>query len=413
MNGDVFDSYVIGNSVHDSFARVLTIHATHFLTVQKNVGYLIHGHSIFLEDGMETYNVIEHNCIIGTIQVWNMLQTDISSASYWITNPLNTVRYNRACGSDFYGFWYEIKEHPDGPSATSDICPQSLPLIESHDNIAHSNRRFGLRIFKLFSSTYPCQKIRNDNLLDPWSANPSIQNIFYNYVLYRNDEAGLLAEEMGNTIFRNFTIADSGVTNVQFHQTNYTKELVIAEDFAIIGQSNGNGPSNAKINGVFGLISPRTDGFKGSNLRFYNYPATTTVFHSCSVCENMLVRATTGKTSYFENIKYTNVTGKYIFWNFPRRELYIDLDGSLTNTVYDGTTRAKASVTPYYPHNEIPGKCGNATDQTRWDDSIVCNADTPMKTVMMTNGIPSSWFQNTQIKFFRLSTPDQDLTALF
>lgn len=52
-----------------------------------------------------------------------MLQSDITCASYWITNPLNTVINNRAGGSDFYGFWYEIKENPDGPSARSDICP--------------------------------------------------------------------------------------------------------------------------------------------------------------------------------------------------------------------------------------------------------------------------------------------------
>jgi len=38
-----------------------------------------------------------------------MMQTDISVASYWITNPSNTIRNNRAAGGDFYGFWYEIK----------------------------------------------------------------------------------------------------------------------------------------------------------------------------------------------------------------------------------------------------------------------------------------------------------------
>lgn len=85
--------------------------------------------------------------MISSLQVFNMLQTDISVASYWITNPLNTVRYNHAAGSDFYGLWYEIKPNPDGASATTDICPTGLPLGECHDNVAHSNDRFGLRIF--------------------------------------------------------------------------------------------------------------------------------------------------------------------------------------------------------------------------------------------------------------------------
>jgi hypothetical protein len=47
-------------------------------------------------------------------------------ASFWITNPLNMVSNNHAAGSDFYGFWYEIKPNPDGPSATSDICPPGM-----------------------------------------------------------------------------------------------------------------------------------------------------------------------------------------------------------------------------------------------------------------------------------------------
>jgi len=51
------------------------------------------------------------------------MQTDVSVASFWITNPYNHLRYNHAAGSDFYGIWYEIKPHPDGPSATLDICP--------------------------------------------------------------------------------------------------------------------------------------------------------------------------------------------------------------------------------------------------------------------------------------------------
>jgi hypothetical protein len=147
MNGDVSDSYVRGNAVHHSFARVLTLHAVYYLTVEHNVGYWVKGHNIFLEDGIEQYNVIQYNLMISSLQVFNMLQTDISVASYWITNPLNTVRYNHAAGSDFYGLWYEIKPHPDGASATTDICPTGLPLGESHDNVAHSNDRFGLRIF--------------------------------------------------------------------------------------------------------------------------------------------------------------------------------------------------------------------------------------------------------------------------
>ena len=65
MNGDLFDSLVEGNSIHDSFARCVTIHGVHYLRVLKNVGYNAMGHCIFLEDGIETNNVIEDNLVLG------------------------------------------------------------------------------------------------------------------------------------------------------------------------------------------------------------------------------------------------------------------------------------------------------------------------------------------------------------
>lgn len=156
LNGDVDDSYVLGNSMHDGYCRCLTIHGVHYLKVQKNVCFNTFGHAIFLEDGIETNNVIEDNLVASVKQIWIMLQTDITVATYWITNPQNIVRRNRSGGSEWYGFWYEIKTNPDGPSATSDICPPGLNVIEFSDNWSHSNGRFGLRIFILAPRQFPC-----------------------------------------------------------------------------------------------------------------------------------------------------------------------------------------------------------------------------------------------------------------
>lgn len=64
------------------------------------------GHNFFVEDGIETHNVIQYNLAIGSLSVSTMLQTDISVASFWITNPTNDFRYNHAAGGDFYGLWY-------------------------------------------------------------------------------------------------------------------------------------------------------------------------------------------------------------------------------------------------------------------------------------------------------------------
>jgi hypothetical protein len=106
MNGDVPTSFVRGNAVHNSLARVVTLHAVHYLTVELNVGYRVRGHNFFVEDGIETHNVIRNNLAIGSLVASNMLQTDTSVASFWVTNPTNNFYGNRAAGSDFYGIWY-------------------------------------------------------------------------------------------------------------------------------------------------------------------------------------------------------------------------------------------------------------------------------------------------------------------
>ena len=51
-------SYATGNSIHDSNNRAITIHGVHYLTVKENVAYNIKGHSIFIEDSIESRNFI-------------------------------------------------------------------------------------------------------------------------------------------------------------------------------------------------------------------------------------------------------------------------------------------------------------------------------------------------------------------
>ena len=258
MNGDVPDSYVKGNAVHESFARVLTIHGIHYLHVSYNVGYRVKGHNFFIEDGIETNNVIEYNLAISSLETFKMMQTDISVASFWVTNPLNHVRHNRAAGGDFYAFWYEIKPHPDGPSATSDICPQGSPMGESHHNTAHSYKRFGLRIFVLVPRKFPCSPISVNEDDPAQSTNPSVNSVFNDFTTFKIGEAGLLAEETGDMIFRNFVIADSGHAGMEFYRAIRTLNEVRAENMVIIGQTTKNPSPGGETSNAMGVIGPRS-----------------------------------------------------------------------------------------------------------------------------------------------------------
>lgn len=148
--------------------------------------------------------------MISTYVSEQMLQTDLSPASFWVTNPSNTLTNNRAAGGDFYGFWYEIKPNPDGPSANPDICPQGMELGPSRDNVAHSYVRFGLRVFVLAARADPCADTIDLSAADVYSTNPVSESVFSNYILFKNMEAGFLGEKVGNLKIENFKVADSG-----------------------------------------------------------------------------------------------------------------------------------------------------------------------------------------------------------
>ena len=147
MEGAAPDSYLRRSSIHDSFNRCVTIHGTQQLRVQNNVCYNHLGHGFFLEDGSETDNVITGNLGLGTQKVEDgLLPSDERPATFWITNPDNIVRNNVAAGSDSFGFWYALPEHPTGLSGSESIWPRRTPLASFRGNVAHSNGDTGLNV---------------------------------------------------------------------------------------------------------------------------------------------------------------------------------------------------------------------------------------------------------------------------
>ena len=103
---------------------------------------------------------------------------------------------------------------------------------------------------------------------------------------------------------------------MQFHKTNFTKELVVATDSVIVGYSQGNGPVDVdtEYNKARGLIAARTDGLLVQNVQFFNCGQTMTPLQSCSECFDFRLWVTGGKTTFFKNISYHNIQGNYIFW---------------------------------------------------------------------------------------------------
>jgi hypothetical protein len=149
MMGPVDGQYFVGSSVWHSFNRCVTVHGTDNARVEGNVCYDHLGHGYFLEDGRETGNLVAGNLGLGTTVTApgeGVLPTDAQAATFWITNPDNTVRDNAAAGSQGFGFWYALPQSPTGLSTGSALLPRYLPLREFSGNVAHSNRRPGLQV---------------------------------------------------------------------------------------------------------------------------------------------------------------------------------------------------------------------------------------------------------------------------
>ena len=163
MIGAVHKSYAQRVAIHNGFNRAFTIHGTHYLRLLENVVYGVMGHNFFIEDAIETKNIIQGNLAIMTMRSWSLLNTDQTPASFWITHPDNAFIDNHAAGSDRYGYWYDLQTNSIGPSASSKVCPENDRVGEFRDNHAHSNGRYGLRIFhNMMPRKFPCSPITYD-----------------------------------------------------------------------------------------------------------------------------------------------------------------------------------------------------------------------------------------------------------
>ncbi len=140
--------FVKNCSIHETYNRMITIHATDSVVVEDNVGYRNQGHALFLEDGSEMYNVIQRNLIMSTLRPLTAAENptgvnlglipsdnsmidfrDRSPAAYWITNPHNVFVDNVAAGTVGSGFWIIPPRLVLGPSlAEPDLANRTVPI---------------------------------------------------------------------------------------------------------------------------------------------------------------------------------------------------------------------------------------------------------------------------------------------
>jgi len=389
MIGTVYNSYIKGNAIHHTYNRACTIHGVHYLTIKDNVAYETMGHTFFVEDGAETKNLLQNNLAIKTKTSWSLLNTDQTPASFWITHPDNQLIGNHAAGSDRYGFWFDLQENPTGPSFDPNVCPEFDQLGEFTGNVAHSNGRYGLRIFHRFTPTdNPCGASATKAHLrreqpDPTIAAPIVTH-FRDFLGYKNRRTAVIVEELGALKFHNIRAADNLFSGVEFGITAagpWLNENVgdnddyHLQDALIVGFSDNAEELQLTHDDVLttrGLKGARTEKMRVKDTIFANFDyqgQTWGAIGTCSHCEGPSTDSS-GRTYFFKNLYFVNTTQRVTF-DIPFKEIIYDEDGTLGNSTHRW-------VVHYFKHLNIPECIRN---EARYN-GLLCSKDISIRRIV-------------------------------
>ncbi|XP_044191170.1 PKHD1 like 1, tandem duplicate 1 [Thunnus albacares] len=387
LMGDInYKSYVRGCAIHQTFNRAVTIHNTHRLLVEHNVIYDIMGGAFFIEDGIETENILQYNLAVFVKQSTSLLNDDVTPAAYWVTNPNNIVRHNVAAGGTHFGFWYRMHEHPDGPSFDRNICQKKVPLGEFHNNTVHSQGWFGLWIFQEFfpmkdggcRSRTPEPAVFNS--LTTWNCEKGAEWVnvgavqFNGFVMVNNEKAGIEAKRILQWAVSGF--GENGGAMV-------SNSTIVAHVDEL-----GLGDSSCTHRGV---IAPLDDGMSVVNTKFINFNRGSCSAIGVASIDGTCVDRCGGWAVRFSGIQYFDSPNKAGF-RWEHEVQLVDTDGSLTGNVDHKVVPMSALLDPAHCTQSAEwsvGFPGAVCDHTVNFHRLSFNNPTPAslkaKDVIMTN----------------------------
>jgi G8 domain len=221
-------SSVLGASIWDSGNRWLTIHGTSYLVVRDCVGYQSVGHGFFLEDGTETYNILDRNLAVqafkGKPLPKQMLPFDQNEgAGFWWANSLNTFTRNVSCENDRYGYRFEATPtsslkltlpvlQPDGSRKAVDI--RTLPFVRFEGNESHCEGLYSLNLGAGVNRVGPDTRhpfvVRDVKLwATHYAFRPQVPSLLVEDLRIWRAAYGVYHPNYDNHVYRNLSIAET------------------------------------------------------------------------------------------------------------------------------------------------------------------------------------------------------------
>jgi hypothetical protein len=220
-------SQVLGAAIVDSHNRWITIHGTDYMVVRDCVGFGSVGHGYFLEDGTETYTVLDRNLGVNAFRgkplPKQVLPFDPNDgAAFWWSNGRNTFIRNTSCENDEYGFRYDSQKRSNFDSNLSvrtasggfektDI--RTIPIYRFEDNEAHSEGLYGMVIAGTDRAAPDLQHPHMLKNLRIWQVHyalrPQVPAMWIENVTIDHAVYGIYRPEFENHVYRNLHIAST------------------------------------------------------------------------------------------------------------------------------------------------------------------------------------------------------------
>ncbi|XP_017158739.1 PKHD1 like 1, tandem duplicate 1 [Poecilia reticulata] len=377
LMGDInYKSYVRGCAIHQTFNRAVTIHNTHRLLVEHNVIYDIMGGAFFIEDGIETGNILQYNLAVFVKQSTSLLNDDVTPAAYWVTNPNNIIRHNAAAGGTHFGFWYRMHDNPDGPSYNPNICQKRVPLGEFSNNTVHSQGWFGLWIFQEFfpmkdgrcTSTTPEPAVFHS--LTTWNCEKGAEWVnvgavqFNNFLMVNNEKAGIEAKRIFPWAVSGFG-EDGGATVSNSTIVAHVDELGLGSDYCTRR----------------GVIAPFDDGMSVLNTRFVNFNRSNCTAIGVTSIDGTCTDRCGGWAVRFAGIQYRNSPNKAGF-RWEHEVQLVDTDGSLTGNVDHKVVPLSSLLDPAH--------CSHSAEWSVGFPAAVCDHTVSFHRLAFNNPTPTS-----------------------
>jgi len=161
--------------------------------------------------------------------------------------------------------------------------------------------------------------------------------------------------------------------NSQVKATN----ISLVNKALIIGRTE-NGVGGA----THGIIGPRANWFTINDVKFYNFDTTDGALGDCSHCQHSASTDSGARTIFTSKLSFDASVKRKVWYRYPYRGIYSDLDGTLTGL------GAGSWATAYFRHNDWPGQC-------TYDDAVynghICNPNVQVRRIGFYGMTPSSF----------------------